>query len=198
MNDITPIFKNSSKKICKQCSEKSASSNVLVHGTVYGFFCVNEKWAVIKEASSLYSISNHGRIFSIKRKIIRKVQIDKDGYYRVTLHHHHSFFIHRLIGRYFVKGFKKTLQINHKNGDKKDNRLGNLEWITQRENLLHAQKNHLILRGDNHGRSKLKEREIFEIRALSGKKTHIEIAKKYKVCKATVTRVINKRTWKFL
>lgn len=53
------------------------------------------------------------------------------------------FFIHRLVAIYFVDGYSSELVVNHKDGDKTNNRFENLEWVTRSQNDLHAYKNGL-------------------------------------------------------
>jgi hypothetical protein len=82
--------------------------------------------------------------------------------------------------------------INHKNGDKHDNRIENLEIITQKENVLHARKHGFL-------KSKLTESDVREIRKLlkMGVKPS-KIAKEYGVSNLTIYNIRDGKTWKWL
>ena len=91
-----------------------------------------------------YEIYEDGRIFSIKTNRFIKSFFNKyHGYMQVNLHtrvnekhKQKTLLLHRLIGLYFVDGYKEGYVINHKNGNRIDNRLENLEWVTQSDNQL--------------------------------------------------------------
>ena len=72
----------------------------------------------------------------------------------------HSICVHRLVATAYL-GYREGLQVNHKNGDKLDNSVDNLEWVTQEENLKHAHRNGLIP-----SRRKLTPDDVEEIRLL--------------------------------
>jgi hypothetical protein len=78
------------------------------------------------------------------------------------------FYVHRLVGMSFVKGYKKELQINHKDGNPKNNMYTNLEWVTMSENMLHA-RNVLGQPPGTKGKKIWTEEEKEEIRARSKK-----------------------------
>ncbi len=92
-----------------------------------------------------YYISDHGRVKSVKfnKERIIKGSCTSRGYRSVTLSNNginRLFSVHRLVGIYFVDGYKSTLVINHKNKDISDNNACNLEWVTQYENVMHGKE----------------------------------------------------------
>lgn len=88
-----------------------------------------------------YMASTDGHIYDSLRKVFVSECPVKMGYLIVHLKDGGKskvYTVHRIIGRVFCSGFRKELDINHKNGNKKDNRPENLEWVTRSENILHA------------------------------------------------------------
>ena len=51
--------------------------------------------------------------------------------------------VHRLVASYFIRKPRKNEEVNHKDGDKTNNNVSNLEWVSHKHNILHAQKNGL-------------------------------------------------------
>jgi len=89
-----------------------------------------------------YSISKCGKVFSHNINDYMKLRINKSGYYSVKLRNptgHINKTIHRLVMLNFnyIEGCE-NLYVNHKDGDKFNNNLDNLEWCTPYENSLHA------------------------------------------------------------
>lgn len=85
--------------------------------------------------------SADGHIYDSLRKDFVSECLIKTGYLIVHIRdsgRSQVYTVHRIIGRVFCPGFRKDLDINHKNGNKKDNRPENLEWVTRSENILHA------------------------------------------------------------
>lgn len=94
-----------------------------------------------------YFVSNLGRVKSLKRggEKVLKGALDKDGYHFIILcnGNRKKFFIHRLVGLVFLPNPENKPQINHKDRNKTNNCLSNLEWSTASENTKHAYDNGL-------------------------------------------------------
>lgn len=111
---------------------------------------MNEEWLPIEGYEGLYSVSNKGRVRSEARVIeyrnghkvsvpekIKAHTLDGKGYPRVVLHKNNQqrhFTIHQLVARAFIGPQKPGTQVRHKNGDKLDFRLENLEYGTDSDN----------------------------------------------------------------
>jgi hypothetical protein len=106
---------------------------------------MNEVFIPIIGFEKYYEISNLGRVKSIRKNIIKKVFLDKDGYERITLtvnQVRYSKIVHRLVALNFISN-DNNLVVNHINGIKTDNKVTNLELVTILENNLHCIKNRL-------------------------------------------------------
>src|SRR5699024_1760168 len=109
-----------------------------------------EVWEPIKGYEESYLVSNLGRVKSKPRTGTRggilKELYSSWQYNRVNLYKNggmNSFTIHRLVAQAFLPNPENKPQVNHKDGNKLNNALSNLEWVTQSENQLHAYKTRL-------------------------------------------------------
>ena len=90
---------------------------------------------------SNYSITENGIITNIKTMCIKKHWLGKNGYYYVDLQQNgikQKIAIHRLLAIHFIPNSSNREQVNHIDGNKLNNQLSNLEWVTRSENTLHA------------------------------------------------------------
>ena len=105
-----------------------------------------EIWKDIKGYEGLYQVSNMGRIWSIQKQKYLKPQI-KHAYENVNLysknHKMRTERVHRLVALMFCDKSVGCTVVNHINGNKRDNRAENLEWVTVSENTKHAYDNNL-------------------------------------------------------
>jgi len=111
----------------------------------------SEHWKPIEEFSSTYVISSHGTIKCLKNKklLTVKPRVDRAGYQTVRFTHigqTHTRYVHRLVAAAFVPNNLNKQLVNHRNGNKLDNRPKNLEWVTHAENIQHAHDLRLIPR----------------------------------------------------
>lgn len=97
-------------------------------------------WKDIKGYENLYKVSKLGDIYScISKKILRKNM--RNTYYIIQLTKNKkrkSFQIHRLVAEAFIPNLENKPFINHINYNRLDNRVENLEWCTQKENVNHS------------------------------------------------------------
>ena len=113
-----------------------------------------EIWKPIKDYEGLYEVSSIGRVRSLGREIIDskgrkqcfkerilKLQYDRYGYLYVPLRNRDNrkkFKVHRLVAEAFIPNPDNLPQINHIDGNKDNNKVENLEWCTNKYNVLHA------------------------------------------------------------
>jgi hypothetical protein len=104
-------------------------------------------WKDVEGYEGLYLVSNDGRVRGTKSKKELKYNYTYNGYRRVKLYRDakgKTFMVHRLVANAFIANPQNKAQVNHKDGNKQNNTVGNLEWVTQAENLVHAVKLGLI------------------------------------------------------
>lgn len=105
----------------------------------------DEIWLTIKQNNN-YEINNIGKVRNKKTKKILKPAISNKGYYLVSLSNKckaHTYTVHKLVMEHFNRcSFNKEV-INHIDGNKLNNNIDNLEYVTQKENVIKAWKNNL-------------------------------------------------------
>ena len=153
-------------------------------------------------------ISNQGWVKSLKRKSewILKNRKSSKGYLRVNFcknTKHYTKSIHRLVLETFnpIESMN-DLEVNHKDGNKENNKLYNLEWCTSSENNKHAYKIGLKekTKGEINGMSKLLEKDVILIFSdlEEGKLTQRKIAHKFGVSYTTISNIKNGKRWKYM
>lgn len=176
---------------------------------------MSEEWENIAGLSG-YQCSDHGRVRSVDRIVLHgrtgtamrkgyvlKLQVDRGGYLRHGIKASFGVtpLVHRLVAIAFIPNPENKPQVNHKDGDKQNNNIINLEWTTIRENVQHAYDNNL-----KHGRggetspmAKLKQIDVIKIRALSASGYRSkDIASLFNVSRGHIVDIVAKKKWKEL
>lgn len=88
-----------------------------------------------------YQITTWGRVYSVDSERFIKPCENEKGYLRIDLkdargkRKHHK--VHRLVANAFIPNYDNKPQVNHKDGNKANNSVTNLEWVTDKENKTH-------------------------------------------------------------
>lgn len=165
------------------------------------------KW--IEGYEDFYLISNSGFVTSLNsqggKERILKPHLDRYGYPRAILcveDIRKGFTVHRLVAKAFIPNPNNYPQVNHINGIKTDNRVGNLEWCNNSQNQRHAVATGLreSSEGENNHFSKLSEEDVKKIREMVNvdKVSKYKVAAKFDVNYSCVYKIIKRQSWKHL
>jgi hypothetical protein len=119
-----------------------------------------EEWRDILGYENIYQVSNFGRIKRLKNSDrckedrLLKIKSKNNGYKYVCLSKNGKYkypHVHRLVAFSFIPLDEKRIYVNHKDMDKSNNRVENLEWCTTEENNKHARENKVFANGNKKG-----------------------------------------------
>lgn len=174
--------------------------------------CIKERWRPIPGHDGWYSISDFGRVRRERGgtntwpgRILVSTR-DGAGYRKVVLSHQGDKTkcrIHQIVLLAFLSPCPAGMQTNHKDGDKTNNRLNNLEYLTPKQNTRHAREvlgiDHRRF-GETHGRSKLTNDQVQQIRSMckSGEYRQRRIAQLFGVSEACVSMLVRRLSWSHL
>lgn len=161
-----------------------------------------------------YEISSHGRIRSVDRYItmkngsrrfhkgvMRKTKFNNRGYEIVTINvegEEKTCLIHRLVALSFIENLDNLPEVNHKDNDKSNNRLYNLEWITSEGNHRHAViEGFRNQSGENGVNSKLTNEEVKRIRYMYHNENYKrkDLAILFNVSMSSIGRILRRESY---
>lgn len=169
-----------------------------------------------------YYISNWGRIGSIASGSFKLLSLVKDsnGYLNICLHLYLNIIddkghvrrqINKRVNRLVIMSFydipenHEVLEVNHINSIRDDNHLWNLEWVTSKENTMHALKNGYKeipdIQGSKNPMSKLTEDDVYKIVDLVKYDKYItskKLGEMFNVKSSTITNILSRRSWNHL
>jgi len=148
-------------------------------------------------ANPAYRVSNLGRAGGPRKAILRP-GLTRNGYRFINIGGGRQPKIHRCVVEAFIGPVPDGMQINHKNGDKGDNRAENLEIVTAAENIRHryAVLGHQPRRGVEHHNVRLTESEVREMRRLHAEGvSRFDIAPRFGITAAHVWQIIARKRW---
>ncbi len=181
----------------------------------------NEQWKPVPGYEDYYEISNLGRVRRIDPekgtwfgRIITPI-MGSGGYLSIRLAVNgvkKNCTLHRLLALVWIPGYEPGLQVNHKDCNKTNNSLDNLEWVTHPENMRHARANldwdssHTLggrkgwseghARGERINTAKLTEDQVREIRSLSAAgMSNRKLAEQFGVNNSQISRIVNRKLW---
>jgi hypothetical protein len=157
-----------------------------------------ELWRPINNYEGIYEISNTGKVKSLKTGKLRKFS-NSTKYLQVTLCKNGNSeykWVHRLVAEHFIENTNNYPIVNHKDGNKLNNNVDNLEFCTAAENNKHAGVLNLKPIGTKHTNSNFSKEDLLKIKNLhSDGLTHREIAKIFKVNKTSITNYLSGKTY---
>lgn len=173
-----------------------------------------EKWRRAVGFSERYYVSNMGRIFTTSAhgkkdnptimKPARSFDKRRNSWeYYKTAMDGRSIVVHRVVAATWIPNPDGKPFVNHKNGDKADNRAENLEWCTTSENILHAYRTGLEQKalGQRHHAAKMTDEQVRQFKhewAHNRKMSRKQYAEKLGVSEATLKDIIRGRSWSWL
>ena len=152
----------------------------------------------------LYKVDENATVFSLRNNKLLKRMMFPSGYEYVHLCNGKGktklFRVHRLVAETFIPNPNNLPEVNHKDGDKLNNNVKNLEWCTNLENMRHSVETGLRnIKGENNPSAKLKVKDVINIRKEYIPKSKefgtVALARKYGVTNVMIGKIIRNECW---
>lgn len=172
---------------------------------------MRERWRKVVGYEDYYLVSTHGRVYR-KRRRTRDGRVLRGRYLKPWLRAGYwctgltdssmkqkFISVHVLVATAFLPNPKCKPHVNHRDGDKTNCVLTNLEWVTRKENAQHASFIGLLAdkKGENHHLVKLTDSDVTTIRVMytTGSYSQRELARLFRVGQSAISRVVNGKRW---
>ena len=164
----------------------------------------------------LYEVSNLGRVKCLEKtgpnpitkgirvypEKIMKTRTDRDGYTTIGLNDETNgrkkkySTVHRLVAKAFLPNPENRPEVNHKDHNRSNNELANLEWSTLQENRAWCVKFDRQIKGEQVNTCKLTEAQVLEILSLKNSLTQKQLGEKYGVTQSAISSLLLGKSWK--
>lgn len=176
---------------------------------------MEEIWKDIVGYEGSYQVSNLGRVRSLDRKDAKGSKIkgklliiyqNRCGYMQAALYKNAKpklIYVHRLVATAFIPNLNNYRVINHKDEDKTNNRVDNLEWCDYKYNNNYGKMTHefrsKLVAGEKHHNARLKEEDVIELRSLYKSGCSIaNLSKLFGICRQHAWAIASGKTWSHL
>jgi hypothetical protein len=170
---------------------------------------MSEQWREIQGYEGVYEVSDLGNVRRVKPASgtrpgsrLKPLPDSCGQYFMVSLSNHavmKRFLVHALVAVAFLGKRPRGRQVNHKDGDKRNNAASNLEYVTRRENMAHAYRLGLVGKQDNRGErnnsAKLTVDQVLQIRSLRGRCSSPEVARRFSISRSQAHKVLCGQAW---
>lgn len=163
----------------------------------------HEEWKPVIGYVGIYEVSSHGRIRKQTDKGWKQINpyVTTSGHLMVGLHKFKKrtqLMMHRIVAEAFIGPIPNKMLVHHKDTDKTNNRKDNLEIVTTRFNTQHACDTGLIkhAKGEKHGRAKLTEADVREIRRRAAFTNDFKLSRMFGVSPTHIADVVARKFWK--
>lgn len=169
---------------------------------------MNEVWKDVPGYEGRYQVSDLGRVKSLpnqqrKTEAVMKLAVKSNGYVSVCLTDAHKgsrrqrdHWVHSLVLEAFVGFCPSGMECCHGDGNRSNNRLGNLRWGTKKSNAEDKRKHGTMAIGSRNGQSKLSEQNVVRIRELiAAGDTQASIARAFNVSPGLISQIATNRAW---
>lgn len=150
-----------------------------------------------------YEVSNKGKVRSYETKTEKSITNHNSGYLATTFCKNNepkTFLLHRLVAIHFINNPENKRCVNHKDGNKHNNNVENLEWNTHKENNDHAFLNGLKnpAKGERNAATKLTKEQVLQIREIGYSMTQREISNIFNISNSVVYNIRANKIWKHI
>ena len=144
-------------------------------------------------------VTKDGRVFGPRGE--RSTNPKKSGYVQVSMSKNgkrNDFYVHRMVAELYIPNPNNKPEVNHKDGNKANNHVFNLEWATREEQMQHAKQTGLMpdRNGQNNGQSKITDKDrqtIHYLKSLGWLQK--EIAEEFGIDRSRVSHILSQKYW---